>query len=410
MISKAQRVFPRSVSLLTPVILILTASFSIFAMFFGSGNLVFPLTIGQMTGNSWIAGNIGLLISGIGLPFLGLYCVYRCNGDYHIFFKPLGKIPAAVILIFLLSLIGPFGVVPRCIAVAYGSFTLISPSTPLWIFSLISCLVLAAMLVNMQKLVGIIGGILTPILLIAVLVIIYQGIQNPPHIHTVASVSNDWALKSGFVTGFQTMDLLAAFFFSGLVTHHVKQKLESLHHVSSNNINERFKRYENTLVLLSMILGMGILAGIYSGLVYLGSIFGPVIAGHSKEMAIGIIAQHTLGPAAGAIVCVTVALACLTTAIALLAATMEHLQDHVLKKPIAQWQAIALLTTITFVMSLIGFESIMETLGPILGVLYPGLAAYTAAYMVSLILKKPLPQAIYLSILFGSSLLYMLLT
>lgn len=44
----------------------------LFALFFGAGNLIFPAALGQNAGsNVWLAIT-GFLITGIGLPFLGI--------------------------------------------------------------------------------------------------------------------------------------------------------------------------------------------------------------------------------------------------------------------------------------------------------------------------------------------------
>ncbi|WP_019215871.1 branched-chain amino acid transport system II carrier protein [Legionella tunisiensis] len=64
---------------------ILVYGFAIFAMFFGSGNLVFPLQIGYAVGNSWFMGFTGLLITGILLPLLGLFVIKLYQGNYHAF-------------------------------------------------------------------------------------------------------------------------------------------------------------------------------------------------------------------------------------------------------------------------------------------------------------------------------------
>lgn len=43
----------------------------LFGLFFGAGNLIFPVYLGQMAGRRvWIAA-VGLLITGVGLPLLG---------------------------------------------------------------------------------------------------------------------------------------------------------------------------------------------------------------------------------------------------------------------------------------------------------------------------------------------------
>jgi LIVCS family branched-chain amino acid:cation transporter len=49
---------------------VLVYGFAIFAMFFGSGNLVFPIQIGYLAGSNWFFGFLGLLITGILLPIM----------------------------------------------------------------------------------------------------------------------------------------------------------------------------------------------------------------------------------------------------------------------------------------------------------------------------------------------------
>ena len=51
--------------------LILVASM-LFGMFFGAGNLIFPGSMGQLAGSSLWAASAGFLITGVGLPLLGV--------------------------------------------------------------------------------------------------------------------------------------------------------------------------------------------------------------------------------------------------------------------------------------------------------------------------------------------------
>ena len=44
----------------------------LFGLFFGAGNLIFPLHLGQMAGANVLLANLGFLITAIGLPFLGI--------------------------------------------------------------------------------------------------------------------------------------------------------------------------------------------------------------------------------------------------------------------------------------------------------------------------------------------------
>jgi LIVCS family branched-chain amino acid:cation transporter len=83
---------------------IFVLGFSIFAMFFGSGNLVFPMQIGSICLNHWAVGFLGLLVSGIIIPFAGVFAIKRYQGSYDRFFKELGFGANIIIPFILLSL------------------------------------------------------------------------------------------------------------------------------------------------------------------------------------------------------------------------------------------------------------------------------------------------------------------
>ena len=58
----------------------------LFGMFFGAGNLIFPVHMGQEAGASvWLA-TVGFLITAIGLPFLGVVAIgiSRSNGLFDL--------------------------------------------------------------------------------------------------------------------------------------------------------------------------------------------------------------------------------------------------------------------------------------------------------------------------------------
>src|SRR5699024_12702483 len=55
--------------------------FMLFALFFGAGNLIFPAQLGQLSGdNIWIAA-VGFLITGVGLPLLGVLAMAYSGSD-----------------------------------------------------------------------------------------------------------------------------------------------------------------------------------------------------------------------------------------------------------------------------------------------------------------------------------------
>lgn len=61
-------------------------------MFFGAGNLIFPVHLGQMAGKNWLFAAIGLIISGTLIPLAALLAlaVTRADGIFGLA-RPLGK-------------------------------------------------------------------------------------------------------------------------------------------------------------------------------------------------------------------------------------------------------------------------------------------------------------------------------
>jgi LIVCS family branched-chain amino acid:cation transporter len=64
----------------------IATGFAMFSMFFGAGNVVFPLAIGQYAKNQNLFAILGLLITAVGVPFLGLIAMTLYNGNYKAFF------------------------------------------------------------------------------------------------------------------------------------------------------------------------------------------------------------------------------------------------------------------------------------------------------------------------------------
>jgi len=55
-----------------PISAYLIIGVMLFALFFGAGNLIFPAQLGQDAGTNFWPAIIGFLITGVGLPFLGI--------------------------------------------------------------------------------------------------------------------------------------------------------------------------------------------------------------------------------------------------------------------------------------------------------------------------------------------------
>ena len=59
---------------------LLLVGFTLFSMFFGAGNLIFPPYLGAQAGaDAWLAF-VGFAVSAIGLPVIGVVAVARAGG------------------------------------------------------------------------------------------------------------------------------------------------------------------------------------------------------------------------------------------------------------------------------------------------------------------------------------------
>ena len=67
--------------------LILATGLAMFSMFFGSGNLVFPLVVGQMSEGHFGLASLGILLTGVLVPFLGILAMLLFDGNSKVFLE-----------------------------------------------------------------------------------------------------------------------------------------------------------------------------------------------------------------------------------------------------------------------------------------------------------------------------------
>ncbi len=106
---------------------IISAGLAIFSMLFGAGNLIYPLMVGQESGNLVFFGMFGFLLTAVILPVAGLIGIILFDGDYQTFFKRLGEIPGELLLGACMLVIGPIVAIPRITTVSH---IMIAPFIP----------------------------------------------------------------------------------------------------------------------------------------------------------------------------------------------------------------------------------------------------------------------------------------
>jgi LIVCS family branched-chain amino acid:cation transporter len=339
--------------------------FTVFKMFFGSGNLVFPLQIGLTSGNHWFIAFVGLFITGIILPFLGLFVIKLHHGRYEEFFGEAGKVASIILPLFTLSLLGAFGIVPRCITVAFGGIHSIFPQLPLILFSTIFCSICFILCLKDHVVVSALGKWMGPILLICLTILIGIGIYHAPSSYTELSALHTF--QDGFIHGYQTMDLFAAYFFSSFIFIQIQKSMPN--ETNPNNLLRA--------AIKPSLIGATLLALIYLGFVFLGAHYQTIAAKVSPELILPTIAIHLFGKYATFLISVILIFSCLATAVALNNIYARYL-CNLFKLPPHYFSKILLLTTtVSFLISLLDFRGIAAFLAPVLDISYPGLIALT---------------------------------
>lgn len=337
---------------------------AIFAMFFGAGNIIFPLALGQIALDKTPWGLSGFVLTAVAMPFMGLLAMFRYQGKIRCFFSPLGRIPGLALATLVISLLGPFGAAPRCIALTHSTLSLSFPDLPLPLFSIGACGLIFLFSYRENRLLKLLGYILSPLMVALLIFIVIKGFIDAPEATLVSanlsSISHFW---NGLTEGYNTMDLLAAFFFAPVV-------ISSLGNSKKDQDLSRF-------VLIASAIGAFLLAAVYIGFCYLAYLYAPLLAGIPNDQLLGAIAIKILGPYAGIIVGLTVTFACLTTAIALIAAFANFVEKEILREKVGYIPILIGSLLMTFAVTTLEFQGIARLLNPVLEVCYPALILLT---------------------------------
>lgn len=345
----------------------ISTGLAMFAMFFGAGNIVFPLAVGQFAQDKNMYAMMGLFISAVLVPFIGLIAMTLFDGNYKNFFDRIGKVPGFIVILAIMGLIGPLGALPRVITVSHSTVKMFGMNISLPIFSAIFCFFIYLATVKRSKIMDILGFILSPLKLFFLSIIIILGIWNASPALPSPYSANDvfWHALS---EGYKTMDLLASFFFSSIAILCLKKEY------AEDEGKVDVKRLIKMTIKASCI-GAFLLGIVYLGFSYVASVNSTLLANVKPDELIGVISLHVLGPYAGIVASICVALACFGTGIALAAVFAEFVHEDLTMKKLQYKPALIITLILAFFISTLEFTGIMSFLAPILFICYPALIA-----------------------------------
>lgn len=347
---------------------ILLVASMLFGMFFGAGNLIFPASMGQMAGRNLWQAAAGFLITGVGLPLLGVAAlgISREEGLLELSSRVSRKYGIFFTCVLYLT-IGPFFAIPRCATFSYtvGIERLLPDAGQSLVLAAFSFVFFAAVLffsLRPGELLTWIGKVLNPLFLVFLAVLILRALTDPPA--SVAQIEPSGAyltsaFSTGLLEGYNTMDALAGLAFGIIVVRAIR----------GLGVTEPGEVAKNTIlagvfssVLMALIYLLVAVAGAQSrGLFELCSNGGEVLAR---------IAEHYFGGAGALILAVTVTVACLKTAVGLITScgeTFVRLFPHGPGYPV--WAV--LFCAVSFLIANLGLSTIIAYSLPVLMFLYP---------------------------------------
>ncbi len=340
----------------------------LFGMFFGAGNLIFPVYMGQMAGRNVWAAVLGFLITGVGLPLLGVAALgmSRSSGLYDMSSK-VGRPYALVFTCLLYLTIGPFFAIPRCATVSFtvGLEQILPESGGLWLLLFSVAFFVAALLFSLfpGKILTWVGKILNPCFLVFLGVLVVVALVHPgapvaevePALETYASQP----FFTGFLEGYNTMDALASLAFGIIVV----QVIRGL------GVEEPGAVARNTVK--AGVFSCLLMAVIYLAVTVVGTQSrGVLAAADNGGTALAQIAQHYLGAPGLLILAATVTLACLKTAVGLITSCAETFSGLFPRGPRYRVWAV-LFSVVSLLFANLGLSAIIAYAVPVLMFLYP---------------------------------------
>ena len=340
----------------------------LFGMFFGAGNLIFPVFMGQLAGSNVRGAIGGFLITGVGLPLLGVAAlgISRSNGLFDLTSK-INKPFGIFFTVVLYLTIGPFFAIPRCATTSYTvGIERLLPETNgrlyLFLFTVVFFGFAFYFSLRPGKILVWIGKVLNPCFLAFLGVLLIVSLLSPTaHIMEVAPSGAyvDKAFFTGFLEGYNTMDALAGLAFGIVVVNVIKGLgIEEPGEVAVNTVKA------------------GVFSCLFMAIIYIAvTVMGTQSQGvletsENGGIALYQIAQYYLGGLGAFVLAATVTLACLKTAVGLITSCSETFSKLFAGgKAYKKW--VVLFSGISLLFSNLGLNSIIKFSIPVLMFLYP---------------------------------------
>ncbi|WP_392388688.1 branched-chain amino acid transport system II carrier protein [Aggregatibacter actinomycetemcomitans] len=336
----------------------------IFALFLGAGNIIFPPMEGYTAGQHWAIAALGFVLTGVLMPFITLVVV-SVLGRGEELTRDLPKWAEVLFLATLYLVIGSTFAMPRITNVAYEMALVpleivADTSANHLIFAVAFNIIAMLFMLKPNTIISRVGKFMTPALLVLLVVVTAAVFISP--LSEISAPSKAYAegsiLTTGLISGYQTMDVLAAIAFGGIVARAL----------SSKNVTEPHKimRYTIFAGCISVVL----LAALYFSLFYLGATSDAVAQGANNggqifSRYVGVL----FGKEGSLIMSGIIFLASLTTLVGVTSACAYYFAKFSNRLPYSFW--VVFFTIMTTIISENGLTKLLQVTIPALLLIYP---------------------------------------
>lgn len=334
---------------------------TLFSMFFGAGNLIFPPLIGAKSGEQFVLAILGFILTAVVIPTVAVIVVSKHRGLKNITDRFHPKFTLIFITLVYL-LIGPCVAIPRTASTSF-EMTLapfISNSfLSQMIYAFLFFILAGYAALHPNRLKDLLGKITAPILLILIGILFLGTIFAVPF--GLSSATDSYANNAfitGFVEGYQTMDILAALNFGIIITLNIQA-------LGIKKPGQIAKESMKAGVIAGILLGTVYIItgyiGMHTSSVMSTSNNGAEVLSYAINSAFGSWGQWIVGA--------IFFIACFNVAAGLLSCCSEYFHELAPKISYKNW--LLIFTAFSFVVSSFGLDFILEFSVPILSIMCP---------------------------------------
>lgn len=339
----------------------LVMGFTVFAMFFGAGNLIFPSFLAYQAGSDVIPAFTGFALSATLLPTIAIIAVTRM-GSLEKLADRVHPVFSRILTIIVYLAIGPLLAIPRTASTSYEMVVAIAAGTDSGIASLVYSALfftLAALVaLKPEKLSKRLGKITSPLLILLIIILFAGTLLNTDAVRgNGTGAYSSSPLSRGFTEGYQTMDAVAGLVFGSIIAMNVRKA-----GVEEKKVNKE--------CIIAAFTGGFLLLGVYCALAVTGTFSHAFINNASNGAAVLAAAADVIFPSTGKFLIAAIfVLACFNTCTGLLSSCGQYFATLVPSLSREKW--ISVFSLISLLTATAGLDTIVRISSPILEIIYP---------------------------------------